>query len=311
MGSYMASRLEASSAYPTRIARAAVIAAALWTPFVANAQSERSSFASITPYWQGSADIDDGGDFDAKGVALRAGMRTRLSDGVHGGVSLNYDGIDFDFSGRGAVGGAPWGNVQRIGLSLPFTFQGAGDWTYGVVPSVEWSRENGADSGDSQVYGAIVSATRSFAADKRLGFGLGAYSHIEENRVIPLIIVDWRLNERWRLVNPLPAGPVGPAGLELDYRFDNGWNLGVGATVRSLRFRLREDGPVRDGVGEETGVPVFLRASTQFGNDSSLHLYAGAIVAGKLRVEDSKGRKVYEESFDPTPILGATFSTRF
>lgn len=307
----MAARLEASSACPHGIARAAVIAAALLAPLGASAQTDRSAFASISPYWQGSADIDDGGDFDAKGVALRAGMRTRLSDGVHGGVSLNYDGIDFDFSGRGAVGGAPWGNVQRIGFSLPFTFQGAGDWTYGVMPSVEWSRENGADWGDSLVYGGIVSATRSFATDKRLGFGLGAYSHIEEDRVVPLIIVDWRLSERWRLVNPLPAGPVGPAGLELDYRLDNGWSLGVGATYRSMRFRLRDGGPVRNGVGEESGVPVFLRASTQFGNDSSLHLYAGAIVAGELRVEDSRGRKVYEESFDPAPILGATFSTRF
>lgn len=307
----MASHLEASSAYPFGIVRAAIIAAALCTPLVANAQNERTSFASITPYWQGSADIDDGGDFNAKGVALRAGMRTRLSDGVHGGVTLNYDGVDFDFSGRSAVGGAPWGNVQRVGFGLPFTFRGTGDWTYGLAPSVEWSKENGADWGDSLVYGAIVSATRSFAPDRRLGFGLGAYSHIEENRLVPLIIVDWRLSQRWRLVNPLPAGPVGPAGLELDYRFDNGWNLGAGATYRSLRFRLREGGPVRDGVGEETGVPVFMRASTQFGDDSSLHIYAGAIVAGELRVENSRGRKVYEESFDPTPILGATFSTRF
>lgn len=307
----MASQHQASSVYSFRIASAAVIAAALCAPLVANAQSERSTFASITPYWQGSADIDDGGDFKAKGVGLRAGMRTRLSEGVHGGVTLSYDGVDFNFSGRRDVGGALWGNVQRVGLSLPFTFQGAGDWTYGFVPSVDWSRENGADRGESRILGAIVSATRSFEADKRLGFGLGAYSHIEENRLVPLLIVDWRLNERWRLVNPLPAGPVGPAGLELDYRFDNGWNLGLGAAYRSLRFRLRDNGPVRGGVGEETGVPVFLRASTQFGNDASLHLYAGAIMSGKLRTEDSKGRKVYEESFDPAPILGATFSARF
>jgi hypothetical protein len=41
------------------------------------------------------------------------------------------------------------------------------------------------------------------------------FSDIEETKVIPLVIVNWRLNDRWSLVNPLPAGPVGPAGLEL------------------------------------------------------------------------------------------------
>ncbi|MCA1789590.1 MAG: hypothetical protein LC667_06975, partial [Thioalkalivibrio sp.] len=87
------------------------------------------------------------------------------------------------------------------------------------------------------VYGGIVSATRAFAPDRRLGFGVGVFGQLEETTVIPILIVNWRLSERWSLVNPLPAGPVGPAGLELDYRFDHGWRLGSGATSHSLRFR--------------------------------------------------------------------------
>ncbi|MBL8443454.1 MAG: hypothetical protein JNK52_05345 [Zoogloeaceae bacterium] len=307
----MSSHHEDSSGLKSASCAVTFLAGLLMVSSVAHAQDTRESFASITPVWQGSSDFDNDGDFEATAVVLRLGTRSSFGDGHSAGIALQYDGIDYDFSDRTPFGAAPWGNVQRIGLSLPFAFRGEGDWTYGVTPSVDWARENGADWGESLVYGAMFSATRSFAPDKRLGFGVGAYSHIEEDRLVPLIIVDWSLSERWRLVNPLPAGPAGPAGLELDYRFDNGWNVGVGAAYRSLRFRLSEDGPVKNGVGEESGVPVFLRASTRFGESSSFFVYAGAVMSGELRVENSNGTALSNESFDTAPLFGATFSTRF
>lgn len=290
---------------------ASVLAALLMVSAAAHAQDAGGSIASITPVWQGNTDLDNGGDFEANGVLLRLGTRTRFGDGNSGGVALQYDALNYDFSTDTPFGVAPWGDVERIGLSFPFAFRGNNEWTYGVTPSVEWAGEEGADGSDSMVYGALLSAVRTFAPDKRLGFGLGAYSHLEENRLIPVVIIDWSLSERWRLVNPLPAGPAGPAGLELDYRFDNGWNMGVGAAMRNVRFRLSEDGPVRNGVGEESGVPVFLRASTKFGQSSSFFIYAGAILSGELRVEEDKGNAIRTESFDTAPLFGATFSTRF
>ncbi|HRD34555.1 MAG TPA: hypothetical protein PLR02_09895 [Rhodocyclaceae bacterium] len=307
----MTSNSGGMSAYTLKAAAATSAIALMLVPLAGNADDSRESFASVTPVWQGNTDFDNGGDFEATGLVVRLGTQTRFGEGHRGGISLQYDGIDYDFSRRTPFGGAPWGNVQRIGLNLPFAFRGENDWTYGVAPSVEWARENGADWSDSLVYGAMFSATRSFAPDKRLGLGLGAYSHIEENRLVPLVIVDWSLNERWRLVNPLPAGPAGPAGLELDYRFDNGWNVGLGAAYRSIRFRLSDHGPVRNGVGEESGVPVFLRASTRFGASSSFFVYAGAVLSGELRVENSNGTKLSDESFETAPLFGATFSTRF
>ena len=106
------------------------------------------------------------------------------------------------------------------------------------------------------------------------------------------MLVDWRLSERWRLANPLPAGPTGPAGLELDYS-------------------LSEDGPVANGIGEESGVPVFLRATRSFGPNATLYLYAGAVTAGSLTVEDTAGRVLREVDFGTAPLLGITFSARY
>jgi len=274
------------------------------------AEAGRSSF-SVTPVWQGNAKLDNGGDFDAIGVAIRIGRSTGFGAGHRAGVALHYDHLDYDFSRQTAFGDAPWGEVQRFGFGVPLLFSGSGGWSYGVTPSVEWAREQGADSSESMVYGGIASVTRAFAPDRRLGFGVGVFSQLEETTVIPILIVNWRLSERWSLVNPLPAGPVGPAGLELDYRFDNGWRLGLGATSRSLRFRLSDTGPTPGGVGEQRGVPVFLRLSANLSDQASLVLYAGAIVEGEVRVEDSGGNKLREQSFDPAPLLGATFRMGF
>jgi hypothetical protein len=150
-----------------------------------------------------------------------------------------------------------------------------------------------------------------FAGGNRLGFGLGVFERIEKTSVFPLLLVDWKLTDRWRVMNPLQAGPTGPAGLELDYRFDNGWNLGLGAAWRTTRFRLSENGPVPDGIGEERGLPVFLRATHHFGGGMSLVLYAGVIANGQLRVEDAQGNELREVDFDPAPLLAVSFSARF
>jgi hypothetical protein len=72
-------------------------------------------------------------------------------------------------------------------------------------------------------------------------------------------------------------------------QLDGGWSAGIGAAWRVLRFRLSETGPTPNGIGEESGVPVFLRVTQRFGSQMGLHLYGGVIVNGELRVENAHG----------------------
>jgi len=269
-------------------------------------------FVSITGAYEGKGDLDQGGDFSAWSALVRAGATKDLGGGRGVGVTFNYDYTDFDFSNPSAFGGvAPWNIVQRYGAAVPLSFGLSDGWTLGFVPSVDWFRENGAKSGDSIVWGGIVSGTKRFADGNRIGLGIGVYDRIEKTGVYPFLIVDWRLSDRWRLINPLAAGPTGPAGLELDYLLGGGWTLGVGGALRSMRFRLSESGPVPNGVGEERGVPLFLRATRSFGQQMELHFYAGAVVAGELRVDDSSGNRLRSDDFDPAPFFAATLTARF
>lgn len=295
------------------LAATIALAAAAMTAGPAAAQAAGwRPFLSITPAYEGKGDLDQGGDFSVSRAVVRAGVTGQAAPGVGAGVTLNYDYHDYSFSRPAAFGGvAPWNIVQRYGVAVPLGFELRDGWSLGVAPSVDWFRENGADTGDALVWGANVSAIRRFADGNRIGLGIGAYDQIEKTSVFPFLIVDWRLSDRWRLINPLPAGPSGPAGLELDYVLGGGWEIGVGGAYRKLRFRLSDSGPVPDGVGEERGVPLYLRVTRDLGRQFAFHFWAGAVVAGEFRVEDSSGSRLRTEDFDPAPFVAATFTARF
>ena len=278
----------------------------------AQAQGSWHPSASITPLYVGNAGIDGGGEYSMFGTIVRAGL-TRSTGGPNlVGVTFNYDYLDYSFSSPAAFGGvAPWNVVQRYGVAAPLMFGLADGWLMTVIPSVDWFRENGASEGESLTFGGVLSATRFFAEGNRLGLGVGIFQRLEKTSYFPLLLIDWKLSDRWRLTNPLSAGPTGPAGLEIDYRLDGGWNLGLGAAWRTTRFRLSETGPVPNGIGEERGFPVFVRATRNFGNGITMNLYAGVVTAGQLRVEDKNGNPLREVDVDPAPLVGLTLSARF
>jgi hypothetical protein len=280
--------------------------------YAAQAQeSSWRSFVSASPVFE-DANLDGGGDVSVGGVIMRVGTSTGFGAGNRAGVVLNYDYFDYSFKNPAAFGGvAPWNIMQRYGFSVPLSLALRDGWSLGFTPAMDWFRENGAQTSESLVWGATLSAIKRFSDGNVLGLGVAAFDGLEKTTFFPFPIVDWRFGPRWRLINPLAAGPTGPAGLELDYLFDNGWTLGVGATWRRTRYRLSEDGPAPNGIGEVSGAPIFLRASRDFARTLTLNLYAGVVVGGQLRVENSSGDLLRKDDFDLAPILGANVTFRF
>ena len=297
----------------TTLIRNGTLAMAIACSGLAHAQTPQwTPFVSMTPIYQGKSNLNGGGGYSAGSLLLRGGVSGDLGNGRRAGVTLNYDYSDYSFSNPVSFGGrAPWGSVERYGIALPLSQTLNDDWSVGIAPSVDWFGERGADSGESLSWGSLFSASKRYANGNRLGFGFGVFDRLEKTSVFPMLLVDWKLAERWKLVNPLPAGPTGPAGLEIDYRLDSDWNVGFGAAWRSTRFRLGTANAVANGIGEERGMPVFLRASRNFGKQAALNLYAGVITNGQLRVEDATGNTLRRVDFDTAPIVGATFTLRY
>jgi hypothetical protein len=302
--------------HPRARALAFISLACLGLAGVAQAQAQTQdtgwrSFVSISPVFE-DADLDAGGDVSVGGAILRLGTSTGFGNGNQAGVTLNYDYFDYSFGSPTAFGGvAPWKILQRYGFSAPLSFALQDGWSVGVTPSADWFRENGAKTGDALVWGATMLALKRFDDGNVLGLGLAAYSGIEENSFFPFPIVNWRFSPRWSLINPVAAGPTGPAGLELDYLSDSGWKFGAGFTYRQARYRLSQLGPVPNGVGEFSGVPIYLRARRDFDGIYTLNLYVGAVAGGELRVESPSGRLLTKEDVETGPIVGANLTVRF
>jgi hypothetical protein len=268
--------------------------------------------ATITPWFQGSADLSGGGGFEASGGMFRAGVDGPVGGGHRAGLTLTYEYTDYSFSSPAAFGHvAPWTDVHHLGLAVAVLLPLPSAWSLLVSPSFDFFMEDGADWGEATTYGAVLAVSKRFGADLRLGLGVSAFDRLEEVGVMPFPVVDWRITDQLRLTNPLDAGPTGGAGLELSYQLDGGWTIGAGGAFRSARFRLRDRGPFPNGIGEQRGVPAFAHAGRRFGQTFALDVYAGALLGGLLRVEDSGGGKLAEQDVDPAPFLGGTFSTRF
>lgn len=269
------------------------------------------SSASFTPLYLGASGISGGGNYASNIYALRLGTMGGLGPQTRIGLSLSGSYADNRFDTPTAFGGAPWGDVQRFGIALPLMQVGSDGWRYLFTPSLDVAREEGAEPGDALIYGAVASVMKAFGQGQTLGVGVGGFRQFDEGRVFPFPVIDWAFSDNWRLCNPLQAGPTGPAGLELDYRLNEQWAVGLGGAYRQLRFRLREGGAVPGGVGAESGILVFAHAAVQAGERLSLHLYGGALLQGELRAEDRHGNAVASRGLEPAPLLGATCRLTF
>jgi len=266
--------------------------------------------ATFTPWFRGRADFGGGGGFEASGGMIRAGLDGPVGNGLRAGLTLSYDFTHYAFSSPGAFGVAPWSDVHRVGLSVSILIQGPAEWSFLASPSLDYFLEDGADSSKAATFGGVLAVSRWYGPDLRLGLGAILFDRLGQFVVIPFPLIDWKITDRLRLANPLAAGPTGGAGLEISYAIDGGWTFGAGGAYRSVRFRLREQGPTPNGIGGERAVPAFVHAGRRFGRSIALDVYAGALLGGQVSVEDSGGR-VTEQDFDPAPLIGGTLSARF
>lgn len=287
--------------------------AAIATASVAAQQSNATSVTySIAPQYQGKADLDRGGDFSVTAVDVSLGVTTALSSSVRLGINGQVGFEDFSFDRASAFGAlAPWGRIDRATLSAPLTWMLEGGWRITAAPQFEYAAEDGAQASESYGYGGLAAVSRTFSSDLTFGVGVGVYRRLDENNVYPVVLVDWRIDERWRLSNPLPAGPAGPAGLELSYAIDPRWELGFGGAYRSFRFRLDKNGPNPDGIGEYRLVPLFARLSWRFMPEARLDFYLGAPLSGELKLQSSGAQTLVKEDFDPAPIVAINLAGRF
>jgi hypothetical protein len=259
-------------------------------------------------------DLDNnGGDASFNALFVSASWNVPSAGPWSGGLSFRYSYLDWSFSNPNALAGNrdPWGSIQSpsVGFNVGYRFS---ERVFAFVsPQLEWSYEDGASASDGESYGAVFAVSRVFSPTLTLGVGGGVFRRIDTTKFFPIVYVNWQIDDRWRLSNALQAGPTGGPGLELAYKLNERWDVSGDIAFRDLRFRLRDDGPVRNGIGVDKGIPLYVRLTYKPTAHGRIDFYAGAIVNGELRVLNSNGSTVTSSDYDAAPILGISGSLRF
>jgi hypothetical protein len=239
-----------------------------------------------------------------------------LNEDLSLGVRLAWEGGWYDFDGANplAIGGvSPWKAVHGIQLGARLNWTLDAQWSVGVGVFGSAAGESDADVGDALTFGGSVSG--AWRANDRftIGAGILASTQIEEDAlIIPLLIIDWRITDAIRLSNVTgpEAYPTG-AGLELSCTALEGFDFGIGGRWESRRFRLDDEGPAPEGVGEDEGLGLWLRAGIRPTDALRIDLLAGLMLGEELELDDRDGNTIASIELDPSPFVGAFVSFRF
>jgi hypothetical protein len=299
-----------------RLHRRFLIAAAPGILSVAmNAQAapgDTSASVALTGYTQFNTTLDSGGRFNWGGGIANATLTRQFTPQLSAGLAARYEYQSWNFRDPAAFGNvAPWKNLNAPSVGVDFTYAWAPDILINVAPTVAWTYESGANTGDALTYGAVVSVAKVFSPELVLGLGVSAFRRVDKTQALPFLIVNWKLSDKLRINNPFEAGPAGGAGLELVYAPDDRWEIAEGVTYRSYRFRLAPDNATPSGVGENSFIPLFLRVTRKLTKDARVDFYGAIVTGGKLKVDTESGGGLYSDNYKIGPALGATLVVNF
>ncbi|WP_273429722.1 DUF6268 family outer membrane beta-barrel protein [Chitinibacter tainanensis] len=268
---------------------------------------------SLTPVLIGDFNLDSGGKASGTWMTADFAYTKALDAQRQVGLSFGAGRQNWSFDHPTAWGGkTPFETLHRFNLALNYNYMSQSGWMYNFAPGVSYAGESEAKTSDSLSYGATAFAAKMLQPGLLLGVGVSAWTGLDDASVFPFVVVNWQINENWHLGNPLASGPAGPAGLELSYKVNPKFELGVGGTWRSFEHRLAQKNAVAAGGRvEQNSVPVFVRAGYQFSREFALDLHVGAAMAGEIIIDNAQGQEISKEKHDAMPFAAISVSGRF
>ncbi len=250
--------------------------------------SSRSATTLSIAYSQSSeADIDNSPlHLQQDSVLLSA--RTTIPIAPRWAVSLSggYDKLNFDWGQQGVVlrDLDSWSSVNRYKASVALSYVLNKQWILVAAPTIQYAYADGTSASNAQSYGLLTSAMLRLSDGSMFGFGLAYLNDINQVRTLPYLMLDWQINDKWRLGNPFAAGFSGPGGIELNYKLTDTIEFGVGSSYFTQRFLVRDD----DTTMEISQIATFLRVGWKATPSLSVSGYWGYYFNGELELSEQK-----------------------
>lgn len=140
-----------------------------------------------------------------------------------------------------------------------------------------------------------------------LHLGFIAFTGMKIDQVYPIIGIDWRINESWKL------NLVFPSNISLVYNFTPEWYAQIAARAFDERFRV---GP--NSMKYSRGLIHYTSAGGELGLGYKScdgrwegNIHAGSIIGGKVRVSDRHNRHSHRYPFNAAPYAGFDLAAKF
>ncbi len=238
-------------------------------------------------------------------VGVPIGERARLAMLFFGERSW------YDFSNAtGLVPGTddPLDETYRIVLRPLLSYQIDEQWGVFGAASLSWGAEDGAELGDAFTVAAFAGVRYAFSKDFSMSLGGGAATQLEDStEFIPIIGVDWQINERTRLSTTGVEG----LGARLTHGFADHWALVVQGSYESRQFRLADDNALSEGAMRDRRLPLGVGITWAPSKTVAVELMGGVVAWEQLRFDDSNGDDVSEVNADPSPFVRVMVRVEF
>jgi hypothetical protein len=252
--------------------------------------------------YRADADIDNnGGDFSETRFSVSGSRGFNPNEKLRIEPMVAYRFSAYDFSRP-----EPWDDIHSIRATVLARYVIDDKWAVLGGPSIGFSGESDADASDAMTFGGALGASYRVSETLVVGAGFTASTEIEDDaRIRPLVILNWQINDRWSFESGYMevAAGGGPGG-EIRYKINDAWSVSGGMQYQEKRFRLSDDAPVREGVGEDSSLPLYARVTWQAFPNAAFELVGGVSVGGELRLDNRDGHTIAEEDYDPAPLVG-------
>ncbi|HYE61002.1 MAG TPA: DUF6268 family outer membrane beta-barrel protein [Phycisphaerales bacterium] len=253
------------------------------------------------------ADFEDvNGSVSLFRTGAEVGIRQPLDERTRLSLSIGAEYSGYDFSSDTALAGTsePWDDTYQLSAAVIISRQATTSWSWFFGGGADASFEDDANLGKSFTGGLVAGANYKVNENLTLGGGFAARSRLEDSGLfLPLVSIDWKISEQWTLSN---SNELNSTGIALAYRPNEQLQISLHGAYQGRAYRLDEDGPIPDGVGRDSRIPVWLQVRYSFSPRISVTVAGGYIAWQEYTVDDNNGNELDQQGADGTPFVGAS-----
>ncbi len=261
------------------------------------------------------------GDGDTKAAFYQMGLQTHLpfpiTKDLSGNVGLAIGNRGYQFRSFGDfMPGleSPLDQALIARVAPGVTYRLNQQWRIFATGSWLYSGEVGSSASEAGLWGGSAGVFYDLNSSLTLAGGLSVTERFDRSALyVPLLGLNWRIDEQWTLLAGDVANAVnGPVvGLQASYRLDERWTFfGLGGYTSSFT-RFSDSSSIQDGsLNYESGV-VLVGVEYAFTPGLVLRLSAGARVAQEYTFRDTNGNDLADDESGASATAGLAVRASF